>query len=138
MTEQVIVPVVETGKHEQPPLLIYPCVNICTDVQCVYRFTCCFLTISSLVLNTGASSTSMPSAISFTFSRSSVLYLPFMERNVGPYIIKCDKSYFNNYNLLIIIYHCEFACITNGFLKGKKHAEHAKGKMSVMSDVCKK
>lgn len=42
---------------------------------CVYMCTCWFFMISSLVLNTGASSTSMPSAISTTFSSSSVLYL---------------------------------------------------------------
>lgn len=48
---------------------------------CVHRHTCCFLTISSLVLKTGASSTTMPSAISFTFSSSSVLYLPSIMRH---------------------------------------------------------
>lgn len=46
------------------------CILICR-LDC----TCCCFTISSLVLKTGASSTSIPSAICLTLSRSSVLYL---------------------------------------------------------------
>ncbi len=57
------------------------------------RFTfCCFIT-SSLVLKTGASSTTTPSAISFTFSSSPGSYLQTPLQSLIPQTTRIHSSY---------------------------------------------